>query len=127
MKMSQKILVVEDDEDSRILLLCQLRFMKYEAIEAETSAQAIEKTLAEKPNLIIMDLAMPGVSGIETAKTLKQNPATAHIPVVAYTAWEHMSWRESALQAGVVEYLVKPVGPEVLKSTIEKYAGPGID
>ena len=52
---------------------------------------------------------------------LKENPATAHISVVAYTAWDHTRWRQPALEAGMVEYLVKPALPEVLKATIEKY------
>jgi len=123
--MAKKILVVEDDDDSRTLLLCQLQSLKYETIEAGTSRQAIEKSLAENPDLIIMDLALPGISGIETAKTLKQNPATAHIPIVAYTAWEHTSWKEPALEVGMLEYLLKPAEPVALKLMIEKYTGLG--
>ncbi len=102
--MAKKILVVEDEKDSRFVLVCQLRFIGYEVVEAETAAQSLERALAEKPDLIMMDL-----------------PATAHIPVVAYTAWDHTRWRQPALEAGMVEYLVKPALPEVLKATIEKY------
>lgn len=123
--MPKRILVVEDDEDSRALLVCQLQSLNYEVIEAETSTQAVEKTIVEKPDLIIMDLAMPGVSGIETAKILKRDPLTAYIPIIAYTAWEHTSWKEPALEAGMVEYLLKPTDPAALKSTIEKYTGSG--
>jgi len=118
---AKKILVVEDEKDSRFVLVCQLRFIGYEVVEAETAAQSLERALAEKPDLIMMDLAMPGVTGIDAARMLKENPATAHIPVVAYTAWDHTRWRQLVLEARMVEYLVKPALPEVLKATIEKY------
>ena len=85
--MPKKILIVEDDKDSRFLLLCQLLSMNYEVIEADTAEQAIKQALGEKPDFIIMDLAMPEISCIQCAKMLKQNPATAQIPLVAYTAW----------------------------------------
>ena len=119
--MAKKILVIEDEQDSRFVLICQLRFIGYEPVEATTGEQGLERATTEQPDLVLMDLAMPNLTGIEIAKILKQNPATAHIPIVAYTAWEHSSWKEPALQAGMVEYLVKPATPEELKSTIEKY------
>jgi two-component system cell cycle response regulator DivK len=119
--MAKKILVVEDDKDSRFILAAQVRLIGYESIEAATASVAIEKAQAESPGLILMDLAMPGMTGIEAARTLKANPATAHIPIVAYTAWDSERWREPALNAGMIEYLVKPVLPEILKETIEKF------
>ena len=64
---------------------------------------------------------MPNLTGIEIVTILKQDPATAYIPVVAYTVWEHSTWREPVLQAGMVEYLIKPAMPEVLKGTIERF------
>ena len=86
--MAKKILVIEDEEDSRFVLICQLRFIGYEPLEAATAEHGIERATTEQPNLIFMDLAMPKMTGIEIAKLLKQNTATAHIPIVAYTAWE---------------------------------------
>ena len=109
--MAKKILVIEDENDSRFVLICQLRFMGYEPLEAATGEQGIERATAERPNLILMDLAMPNLTGIEIATILKKNPATAHIPIVAYTAWEHSTWKEPALQAGMVEYLINPPCP----------------
>ena len=87
--MSKKILVVEDEKESRFLLICQLRFIGYEPIEAETAVQALERAATQQPDLILMDLAMSGITGIEAARMLKDNPATAHIPIVAHTAWKH--------------------------------------
>jgi CheY-like chemotaxis protein len=119
--MPKKILVIEDEEDSRFILICQLRFMGYKPVEAATAEEGLEKATTEQPNLIFMDLAMPRMTGVEIAKLLKQNPATAQIPIVAYTAWEHSTWKEPALQAGMVEYLIKPTPPAVLKATIERF------
>jgi CheY-like chemotaxis protein len=122
--MAKKILVVEDDKDSRFILSAQVRLIGYEPIEAATAADAIEKALAENPGLILMDLAMPRMTGIDAARTLKKNPTTAHIPIVAYTAWDGDEWRTPALEAGMAHYLLKPVMPERLKATIDKFILP---
>ncbi len=119
--MAKKILVVEDDKDSRFILAAQVRLIGYEPIEAQTGIEAIEKALVEKPGLILMDLAMPGMTGIDAAKALKENPTTSHIPIIAYTAWDGEQWREPALEAGMVRYLVKPVMPQTLRTTIKKF------
>ena len=119
--MARKILVVEDDPDSRFILSAQVRLIGYEPIEAATAVDAIEKAVLEQPGLILMDLAMPGMTGIDAARTLKGNPSTARIPIIAYTAWDGDQWRTPALDAGMAHYLVKPVMPEKLKATIDKF------
>jgi CheY-like chemotaxis protein len=119
--MAKKILVVEDDQDSRFILSAQVRLIGYEPIEAANATEAIEKAVAEQPGLILMDLAMPGITGIDAARTLKGNSSTAHIPIVAYTAWDGDQWRTPALDAGMAHYLVKPVMPERLKTTIDRF------
>jgi len=67
-----------------------------------------------------MDLGLPGICGIEAAKTLKENSSTAHIPIVAHSAWSVESWRERAQKAGMIKYLQKPVPIKVMKETIKK-------
>jgi DNA-binding NtrC family response regulator len=79
--MAKKILVVEDVEDSRAILIIILqRFCGYETIEAGTGTEAIQKTVVERPDLIVMDLGLPDITGVEVAKALKENPNTAQIP-----------------------------------------------
>lgn len=117
----KKILVVEDHPDSREILVVQLQRMTCEVIEAASGEEAIEKASAEGPNLIIMDLGLPGINGLETTARLKKNPKTAHIPVVALTAWPEQDYKNKALQAGTVEYLTKPTPPQVLKQVIERF------
>lgn len=120
--MSKKILVVEDHQDSREVLVIQLRKMSYkEVIEAASGEEGIEKALAEDPDLIIMDLGLPGIDGIETTARLKQNPKTAKIPVIALTAWQEQDYRDNALKAGMAAFLSKPTPPRILKDTIERF------
>jgi two-component system, cell cycle response regulator DivK len=123
--MSNRILVVEDRDDLRTILVSILkRFCGYETIEAANGAEAIEKAVAEKPDLILMDLDLPDISGIDAAKAVKENPNTAHIPIVAQTAWSSRQWKGKVLKLGMVDYLEKPVSMELMKATIEKFILP---
>jgi CheY-like chemotaxis protein len=120
--MAKRILVVEDVEDSRaILVLILQRYCGYETIEAVTGMEAIEKAIAEKPDLIVMDLGLPDITGVDAAKTLKGNPSTAHIPIIAHSAWTKIQWQQAALNAGMVKYLEKPVAKELMKQTIAEF------
>ncbi len=74
--MPAKILIVEDHRDLRQMLVNMMRTMNYDVIEAETGEKGIEKALAEGPDLIIMDLLLPGINGVEAALRLKRNPKT---------------------------------------------------
>ena len=123
--MSNRILVVEDRDDLRTILVSILRrFCGYETIEAANGAEAIEKAVSEKPDLILMDLDLPDISGIDAAKAVKENPTTAHIPIVAQTAWSSRQWKGKVLRMGMVDYLEKPVSMELMKATIEKFILP---
>ena len=123
--MSNRILVVEDRDDLRTILVGILRrFCGYETIEAANGAEAIEKAVSEKPDLILMDLDLPDISGIDAAKAVKENPNTAHIPIVAQTAWSSRQWKGRVLRMGMVDYLEKPVSMELMKATIEKFIRP---
>lgn len=121
----KRILVVEDRDDTRTILVTILRrFCGYETIEAANGTEAIEKAVNEKPDLILMDLDLPDISGIEAAKAVKENPDTAHIPIVAQTAWSSRQWKEKVLRVGIVGYLEKPVSMELMKETIERFILP---
>ena len=123
--MSKRILVVEDRDDLRTILVAILkRFCGYETIEAANGAEAIEKAELEKPDLILMDLDLPDISGIDAAKAVKDNPNTAHIPIVAQSAWRSRQWKGKVLRIGMVDYLEKPVSMELMKATIERFILP---
>jgi CheY-like chemotaxis protein len=83
--MQKQILIVEDHPDHRRILVLRLRSVDCKIIEASNGEDGIKKALEEQPDLILMDLALPGMDGFEAALRLKQDPKTAHIPIVAYT------------------------------------------
>lgn len=118
--MPGKILIVEDNADFRQILVHILGPLEYETIEAADASEGIEKALLEPPDLIIMDLGLPGINGIEATSLLKQMPQTSHIPVVAYTVWGE-EFKEKALQAGMVEFLPKTTPPQVLEEVIGRF------
>ena len=119
--LKKKILIVEDNKDSLEILGLRVTAIGYQVIKARNSKEAITSAEAERPDLIFMDLDLPDVDGIKTTATLKQNPKTSRIPVVALTAWMTELWREKASKVGIVSYMVKPVSPQTLKQTIEKF------
>ncbi|HZA56650.1 MAG TPA: response regulator [Candidatus Udaeobacter sp.] len=119
--MAKTILIVEDNEHFRIILGSMLRSAGYKTIEAETGTEAIQKALSMSPHLILMDLDLPDATGIDVARKLKENPTTAAIPVIACSAWSMREWKEEAMNAGMADYLQKPIPAELLKRTIEKF------
>jgi CheY-like chemotaxis protein len=119
--MKKKILIVEDNSDSLEILGLRITKYGYEAIKATNGKEAIAYAESEQPDLIFMDMDLPDIDGAKTTAILKQNPKTSRIPVVALTAWMSELWREKALRVGIVGYLLKPVTPETLKQTIERF------
>ena len=105
-----KILYVEDNDDNVYML--KLRFEVVEGFEmlvAEDGAAGCAKAIAEKPDVILMDLDLPVVDGWEASRQLKSNPQTRHIPIIALTAHAMSGSREKALAAGCDEFDTKPV------------------
>lgn len=119
--MAAKILVVEDHPDSLEVLTIQLKGLGYQVIEAVTGQEGIEKAARCLPEAVIMDLGLPDMNGIEAAKKLKQDPRTAHIPVIAHTAWPEDVFKGQAEKAGISDFLTKPTPPSRFRTTIEKW------
>ena len=119
--MTKKILIVDDNEHLRQLLASILRFSGYEISEAATGTQAIEKAVSAKPNLILMDIDLPDITGADAAQAIRKDPRTAHIPIVGCSA--HLGWefREAALRAGMIDFLVKPLDATVIRAKIEEF------
>ena len=117
--MSKKILIVEDSTALRDLVARILRHKGYEPLEAKDGYEAMAMILTEHPDLVLMDLTLPDLSGFDAARRIKANPTTAQIPIVAYTAWDQQGMRAKARKAGISRYLVKPVPAEVLVEVIE--------
>ena len=106
---SGKILLVEDNAVNRRLAEFLLRSQGYQVREAATAQEAFELLKTERPDLILMDVRLPGMDGLEATKKLKETPATRDIPVLAVTSYAMTGDRERALAAGCAGYITKPI------------------
>jgi CheY-like chemotaxis protein len=117
-----RILVVDDSDDVRSFLVLLLeRSGGYQTLEAGTGQEAVEKAISEKPDLILMDIRLPDISGFAATQAIKSNPSAAHIPIVAFSALFSLEWKQKALKAGMVAYLQKPIKLQLLIETIQKF------
>ena len=119
--MRRRILVIEDNEDCRNILVLQLRTLGYDIIEAESGNAGVEKAFLEMPDLIIMDLKMHGIDGIEATRRLKSNPSTQEIPIIVSTAWIAESSTKEVLAAGAAVVLTKPLTHDLLREALQKF------
>ena len=122
--MRKSVLIVDDNEYLREIFSSILRFSGYEIVEAESGADAIEKAASDQPHLILLDLVLPDMNGIEVARSIKRNQRSAHIPIIGCSAFSIGEERENSLAAGMVDYLRKPISSQVLKAKIEKFILP---
>lgn len=106
--MPGRILVVDDIATNRLIARAKLTANYYDVIEAEDGERAIELAVREQPDLILLDVMMPGIDGFETCRRLKAGSATAHIPVVMLTALDQRSDRLRGLDAGADDFLSRP-------------------
>jgi CheY-like chemotaxis protein len=124
-----KVLLVEDNEESRDGLARRLRRQGYETLLAVDGREAVRVAGAEAPDLILMDMSLPGLDGWEATRQLKAAPQTRGIPVIALTAHAMAGDREKALEAGCDDYDTKPVEFARLlgkmESALREKAAPG--
>jgi CheY-like chemotaxis protein len=113
-----RLLLVEDNELNRDMLTRRLQRRGFQVITALDGEGAIRAAREEKPDLILMDMGLPGVNGWDATRKIKENPETRHIPVVALTAHAMHGDRDQARQAGCDAFETKPVELERLLNTI---------
>ena len=119
---TKTILYVEDNELNRKIVRDLLRRTTYRLIEAVDGETGIAMALAERPDLVLMDIQLPKVSGIEAMRALRQAPATAHTPIIAITSFALSGDDQKAKEAGASAYLAKPYSPFDLLTLIRKLA-----
>ncbi|MBX9726247.1 MAG: response regulator, partial [Rickettsiales bacterium] len=112
--MTGLVLVVDDVPANVKLLEAKLTNEYYDVITAKDGFEAIEQTKAKKPDLILLDVMMPGIDGFETCRRLKQDPDVSHIPVVMVTALSEPSDRVAGLEAGADDFITKPINDTAL-------------
>ena len=118
-----KILIVEDDPDTRQLLKIRLESSGYETAFAFDAVTVIGVAREEKPDLIMLDMGLPGGDGVVVMERLKAFPALAHIPVVVVSAREPTSTEPRATEAGAEAYLQKPIDNEKLLAAVRSALG----
>ena len=117
-----KILVADDDEDNLLLLTYQLfQLMTCLVLSAKDGESALEIAQAAQPDLVLLDMMMPGLDGYEVAQRLKQNPKTQTIPIIAVTAMARSQDQERALQSGCNDFLRKPYDLEQLAVVLARH------
>ena len=119
--MPRKILIVEDNQDSRELVVKVLKSKGYLTIEAEDGEEALEKARAEKPDLVLLDISLPKLNGYEVAQRLKAMEEFQEIPIVAFTAHAMKGDREKVIVAGFEGYISKPVNIRELPDQIRYF------
>ena len=118
MASAQKILVVEDEPDIRKLVQYNLTQERFNVLEAEDGEQALKLLQREKPNLVILDLMLPGLSGMELCKLLRQRSETAKLPILMLTAKAGEADRIVGLEMGADDYLAKPFSPREMVARV---------
>jgi twitching motility two-component system response regulator PilH len=114
----RKILVVDDSPTERFFYADLLARAGYQVVLAEDGEQAVALARSEKPELIVMDVIMPGQNGFQVTRAISRDPQTAHIPVILCTSKDAETDRYWGIKQGAREYLVKPVDPEQLLARI---------
>ena len=117
--MKKRVLVVEDYEDTRILLKFMIEKFGYSVIEAAGPYEAIDKAAEFLPDLILMDIGMPLLDGLSAAQLIKDKKSSRLVPIIAVTAFSDI--KDQALKAGCSDVLYKPVHPDRLKEVLDHY------
>jgi len=113
-----KILIAEDEPDIRELVAFMLRFAGYEVLAASNGEEAVQTATRETPDLILMDVRMPRMTGYDACRIMKANPDLRDVPVVFLSAKGQESEIQSGLDAGAEEYLLKPFSPDELTNRV---------
>jgi len=117
----KNILIIDDDPATTRLLEVLLTREGYNILTENLSDNALQTTKIHKPNLIILDLMMPGADGFEVCQEMKNDPELAEIPILMFTSANRADLRKQAVAVGVNEYITKPIHPNDLKLKIREW------
>jgi CheY-like chemotaxis protein len=123
--MTVRILVVEDNERNLKLVRDVLQFAGFEVVEARTGEHGVELAQQAPPDLVLMDLQLPGIDGVEALRRIRAHPDAGHVPVVAVTAFAMKNDRARALGAGFDDYLEKPIDVRALPDQVRSFLARG--
>ncbi len=119
--MIKRILVVEDHEDNRRIMRDLLTSSGYEVIEAITGLEGVTAAETHRPDLILMDIQLPGIDGYEATRRIKANPHLQKVPIIVVTSYALSGDDVKAFEAGCDAYVAKPLSPRDLLAKIREY------
>ena len=120
---SRTVLIIEDEADAAELFAEMMRVSGFRVLKTSSSAPAITMMIEEKPDVVILDIMMPEVSGLDILRQMRRDPDLAHIPVVVVSAKSMPADIKNGMEAGASMYLTKPVGFLELKNAVERAIG----
>lgn len=123
--MSKRILIVEDHEDNRRILRDLLTSAGFDLVEATTGEEGVALAETQRPDLILMDIQLPGLDGYEATRRIKANPALHQIPIIAVTSYALSGDDVKAREAGCDAYVTKPFSPRALLAKVREYLPQG--
>jgi DNA-binding response OmpR family regulator len=118
-----RIVVADDDVDVRMLVALKLRHSGYDVVDVGDGAAAVEACRDERPDLVVLDLMMPVMSGLEACRAIKAEPGLADVPVVLLTARAQNTDVDAGLAVGADAYVTKPFSPKELAARVESLLG----
>ncbi|MBI4879068.1 MAG: response regulator [Planctomycetes bacterium] len=118
--MKRRILLIEDNENNRYLVTFLLEQHGYEVVHAPDGPQGLHLANQARPDLILLDIQLPGMDGYAVVRALKSDPATRSIPVVAVTSYAMCGDRERTIAAGCCGYIEKPIDPDTFVPAVER-------
>lgn len=119
--MSKRILVIEDQEDNRQIVRDLLSANGYELTDAITGEEGVAFAKRDRPDLILMDIQLPGIDGYEATRRIKADPELRHIPIIVVTSYALSGDDQKAFAAGCDGYVTKPFSPRLLMAKIREY------
>lgn len=117
----RRVLVVDDTEANIHLMRFILEKNEFEVIEARNGTEGVELAVQEKPDLVLMDIQLPDIDGLEVVRRIRASEANGNIPIIALTSYAMPGDRERFIAAGCTSYIAKPINVETFIAEIEKY------
>lgn len=121
--MMARILIIEDHDENLYLMGYLLRAVGHEVLEATDGPRGVAAARSQAPDLVLLDIGLPGMDGHAVARALRADPATRALPVVAVTSHAMPGDREAALSAGCTGYIEKPIDPDTFVSQVQEHIG----
>jgi CheY-like chemotaxis protein len=115
------VLVIEDNEKNRYLISFLLKGAGFEVIEAVTGEEGVQMAISKRPDLVLMDIQLPGIDGYEATRRIRASESDGTVPIIALTSYAMTGDREQALAAGCTGYVEKPINPDTIMDEIKKY------